>query len=35
MSKSIAYIIEPRSGRILHRYREQESERLWNECEGN
>jgi len=35
MSKSIAYIIEPRSGRILHTYTEQESERLWNECEGN
>jgi len=35
MGKSTAYIIEPRSGRILHTYTEQESERLWNECEGN
>jgi hypothetical protein len=33
MSKSIAYVIEPRSGRLLHRYTEQESERFWNECE--
>ncbi|HEY1731677.1 MAG TPA: hypothetical protein VGG15_08000, partial [Terriglobales bacterium] len=35
MGKSTAYIIEPRSGRILHTYTEHESERLWNECEGN
>jgi len=35
MSKSISYIVEPHSGSILHRYTEQESERLWNECEGN
>lgn len=35
MSKSTAYIIEPRSGRILHTYTEPESERLWKECEGN
>jgi len=35
MSKSIAYIIEPRSGRILHTYTEQQSQRLWDECEGD
>ncbi len=35
MSKSIAYIIEPRSGHILHMYSEQKSQRLWKECEGN
>ncbi len=35
MGKSTAYIIEPRSGRILHAYTQQESERLWKECEGD
>jgi hypothetical protein len=35
MSKSIAYIVEPRSGRILHSYTEQESEQLWKDCESN
>jgi hypothetical protein len=35
MGKSTAYVIEPHSGRILHAYTEQESERLWKECEGN
>ena len=35
MSKSIAYVIDPRSGRIFHTYTEQESERLWKECGGN
>jgi hypothetical protein len=35
MGKSTAYIIEPRSGRILHTYTEKQSERLWKECEAN